>query len=425
MKDQEWIARLTAGACEHFNTLYGGDPTATERYLAAIAAFADLYGAGREIALVSAPGRTEVSGNHTDHNHGKILAAAVDRDTVMVCARSEGSTLRITSEGYGEIAVAIEDCKTPGRFPEGSSAALVAGLVGGLLRGGYAIGGVDAYLTTRVPEGSGLSSSAAFEVTVGAALSCLFCGGALSPVDIARLAQYAENVYFGKPCGLMDQLVSAVGGFVSVDFLDPTAPIVTPISSPLDAEGYCLAIVNTGGSHADLTDDYAAVSGEMRAVASYFGREVLRGVTEQELLANAPVLRRAVGDRALLRAFHFVRENERVTRAAEALAAGRIEEFLAAVRASGRSSFTYLQNVYTTKHPEEQGLSLALLLAEGALASHSAAWRVHGGGFAGTVQVFLRRTEAEGFSALMESVFGKGACMLLSVRREGATVLRP
>ena len=423
MKKNEWIATLSAGASLGFHTLYGEDPAALQRAIAAITAFCDAYGEERELILASAPGRTEVSGNHTDHNHGRILAAAVDRDTLVVASPSEGSVIRLLSEGYGEITVPIEACRTPGAFPEGSSASLVAGLVGGLLRGGYTVGGMDAYVTTRVPAGSGLSSSASFEVAVGAALNHLFAGGALSPVDIARLSQYAENVYFGKPCGLMDQIVSAVGGFVEVDFLDPAAPVVEPIASPLDEAGYVLAIVNTGGSHADLTDEYAAVSGEMRAVASYFGREVLRGIGEEELVASIPVLRRALGDRPILRALHFVRENKRVELASTALREGRIEDFLALVLASGRSSFEYLQNVYTPKHKDEQGLSLALALAEGALAGKAAAFRVHGGGFAGTVQVFLKREHAAGFSALVDSVFGKGACMLLSVRPEGATVL--
>ncbi len=423
MKDTEWIARLAERRSLQFTGLYGDDQDACDRYLAAIAAFCAAYGEGRDITLFSAPGRTEVSGNHTDHNHGRILAAAVNRDTVMIAAKSDAPLIRLTSEGYGEITVSLADCKEPHHYEKGSSAALIAGLVGGLARGGYTLGGLDAYITTRVPEGSGLSSSAAFEVVVGTALSHFFCDGALSPIDLARLAQYAENVYFGKPCGLMDQLVSAVGGFVEVDFRDPKAPTVKPITSPLEEAGYLLAIVNTGGSHADLTDEYAAVSAEMKAVASYFGKEVLCGITEAEIVSNIPVLRRALGDRPILRALHFVRETGRVALASRALSEGRIDDFLSLVLASGRSSFEYLQNVYTPKHKDEQGLSLALALAEGALAGKRPAFRVHGGGFAGTVQVFLPREHAQAFSALVDSVFGKGACMLLSVRSAGATVI--
>ncbi|MBR7095967.1 MAG: galactokinase, partial [Clostridia bacterium] len=217
----------------------------------------------------------------------------------------------------------------------------------------------------------------------------------------------------------------AVGGFVFIDFADPKTPVIEPIDFSLTEAGYALAIVNTGGSHSDLNDDYASVPSEMKQVAAYFGREVLRGITEGELLANAAVLRRAVGDRALLRAIHFVRENERVLSQAAALREGRIGDFLAGEIASGRSSFEYLQNVYTNKNVAEQGLSLALAVSEGALAARGGAWRVHGGGFAGTVQAFVRREDAESYAALVDSVFGKGACMLLSIRTEGATRILP
>ena len=425
MKSSEWLKIIENGTSATFTRLYGADPTAKERFATAIHAFEKQYGTDRDIALFSVPGRSEIIGNHTDHNHGAVIAGAIDRDIIAIAAKNDNGVVRVQSEGYRENRVEVAKAANPKNFSSFCSEALVAGVTGGFLERGYSVGGFDAYTTTRVLKGSGLSSSAAFEVMIGTVMNHFYNGGTVKAPEIAKIAQYAENVYFGKPCGLMDQMACAVGGFVFIDFADPESPVIEPIDFSMTDAGYALAITNTGGSHSDLNDDYASVPSEMRAVASYFGREVLRGISEGEILANAAVLRRAVGDRALLRALHFVRENGRVVAGACALREGRLDDFLAGELASGRSSFEYLQNVYTNKNVAEQGLSLALAVTEGALAGRGCAWRVHGGGFAGTIQTFVRRELAASYAELMDSVFGKGACMLLSIRKEGATRILP
>lgn len=417
MKATEWIAALQGGALEKTG-LYRDPQTAAQRMIAAITAFEKQYGEGRELHLFSVPGRTEVQGNHTDHQHGRVLAAAIDRDCIAVAARSDLPRVRIKSEGYPEDLVELSKCRE-GEYPAYSSASLIAGTAAALTEKGNNVGGFDAYTQSLVLKGSGISSSAAFEVMVGNIFNHLYNGGALTAEQLAINAKEAENRFFGKPCGLMDQMACAVGGFVYMDFADPVVPVIRPIPFSLTQKGYVLCIVNTGGNHADLNEDYASVPAEMKQVAAYFGRDVLRGVTEQMLVENAPVLRRCTGDRALLRAFHFVREDARVERTAAALQAGDMPAFLSSVLDSGRSSFCYLQNVYTVKNVQEQGLSLALCLSEGVLAGKGA-WRVHGGGFAGTVQAFVPQELAEGYGMLMDSVFGAGACMQLSVRECGA-----
>ena len=293
----------------------------------------------------------------------------------------------------------------------------------GFVNKGYALGGFDAYTTTEVLKGSGLSSSAAFEVMIGNILNHLYNGGTVDNKEIAKLAQYSENEYFGKPCGLMDQMACAVGGFVYLDFEDAANPVVEPIEFSLSGAGYALCIVNTGGSHANLNEDYASVPAEMKAVAAAMSREVLRGLDEAEVIKNVPSLRAKVGDRAILRALHFVRENGRVEAAREALKSARFSDFLDIILRSGRSSFEYLQNVYTSKLPTEQGLSLSLALADGYLSDKGGAFRVHGGGFAGTTQAFVAREHVAEYAALMDGVFGEGAAMLLNIRPEGAVRL--
>ena len=294
--------------------------------------------------------------------------------------------------------------------------------MGGFVRSGYAVGGFDIAMTSDVLKGSGISSSAAFEVMIGNALNHLYNGGKIPNTELAKLARYAENAYFGKPCGLMDQMACAVGGFVYIDFADPKEPEVLPVGFSLDSMGYALCIVNTGGNHADLNEDYASVPREMKAVAKELGREVLRGVSEAELVEKIPALRPKLGDRAVLRALHFIRENERVKRAKQALIDGRLEDFFKVVNESGSSSFKYLQNVYTTLNVSEQGLSLALSLAEGYLGGEGAS-RVHGGGFAGTVQIFVKKESLPGLIELMDSVFGKGSAVAFNVRPVGAVML--
>ena len=390
------------------------------RYAAAIDEFAAIYGADRDISLYSVAGRSELSGNHTDHNHGCVVAASIDLDIIAVASAREDSVIRIKSEGFPEDAVNFAEYAAPVEAKFGTSESIIAGMCQGFLKDGYKIGGFDAYTTSNVLKGSGLSSSAAFEDMVGNILSHMYNDGKVDNVEISKLAQYAENVFFGKPCGLMDQVACAVGGIVAIDFADPKAPVINKVDFDISAAGYNLCIVNTGGNHADLTDDYASVPAEMKAVAAYFGKAVLREVDEAQFMSSIAALRESVGDRAVLRALHFFSENKRVEKQKAALMGGNLDAFFAEVLSSGKSSFCYLQNVYTTKNLSEQGLSLALCLAEKYLSDKKAAWRVHGGGFAGTIQAFVPMADVEGFRTLMDGVFGEGKCIVLRIRPEGA-----
>ena len=405
-----------------FCGIYGSAALETQkaRYLHAVEEFEKLYGADREAALYSVAGRSELSGNHTDHNHGCVIAASIDLDIIAVASPSAGSVIRVKSEGFPEDVVdfGVYNAPNPARYEKSDS--LIAGMVAGFRKEGLAVGGFDAYTTSNVLKGSGISSSAAFEDMIGNILNYVYNDGKVSNVEIAKLAQYAENRFFGKPCGLMDQMACAVGGIIAIDFRDPSAPVIEQTDFDLSAAGYNLCIVNTGGNHADLTGDYASVPAEMKSVAAYFGKEVLRDTDENAVLAAIPTLREKVGDRAILRALHFFAENRRVAAQKAALKAGDLDTFLANVIASGRSSFCYLQNVYTTKNVSEQGLSLALCLAERVLSGKRAAWRVHGGGFAGTIQAFVPTEDVAEFRAVMDAAFGEGRCMVLRVRPEGA-----
>lgn len=421
MTANELKARIAAGALGAYAHLYPDLAAQAKRYTDAIDAFCALYGDDRDIRLFSVPGRSEISGNHTDHNHGKVLAGAIDRDIIAVAAKNTDGVVRIKSEGYPEDTVEIARAGDPAAFRSFSSCALLAGTCRGFTDRGYAVGGYDAYTTTEVLKGSGISSSAAFEVQCGNIMNYLYNDGRIANEELAKIAQYAENAYFGKPCGLMDQMACAVGGFLSIDFADPKDPVVTPVSFSLADAGYKLCIVNTGGNHADLNEDYASVPAEMKAVAAALGQEVLRGLTESDIIANIPLLRGTVGDRAILRALHFLRENDRVEKQTEALRRGDFDTFLSLVIASGNSSFKYLQNVFTVKNVAEQGLSLALAVTEGLLGDKKCAWRVHGGGFAGTIQAFVRAELAEDYRTVMDGIFGAGAVMMLSVRPVGAT----
>ena len=390
------------------------------RYSAAIDEFAAIYGSDREITLYSVAGRSELSGNHTDHNFGCVVAASIDLDIIAVASKRDDNVIAIKSEGFPEDVVDFSKYNAPIESKFGSSESIIAGMVQGFLKDGYAVGGFDAYTTSNVLKGSGLSSSAAFEDMVGNILSHMYNDGKVDNVVIAKLAQYSENVFFGKPCGLMDQVACAVGGIVAIDFKDPKAPVINKVDFDISAAGYNLCIVNTGGNHADLTDDYASVPAEMKSVAAYFGKNVLREVDEQEFYASLAALRESVGDRAILRALHFFGENKRVAAQKAALESGDLDAYFAEVISSGKSSFCYLQNVYTTKNLKEQGLSLALCLAEGYLAGKRAAYRVHGGGFAGTIQAYVPMADVDGFRKLMDGVFGEGKCIVLRIRPEGA-----
>ncbi len=420
MKAQELKKLLSEGALEKYSHLYSDIAAQTERFIAAIDKFTEYYGDGRDIAIFSVPGRSEIMGNHTDHNKGCVLAGAIDRDIIAVAAKNDDNVIRFHSEGYPEDVVDLEAAKSPDNFPNFKSGALVAGIAGGFMRWGLGVGGYDAYSTTEVLKGSGISSSAAFECMVGNVLNYFYNDGKVDNQEIAKIAQFAENVYFGKPCGLMDQMACAVGGFVYIDFEDNSNPIVEPIEFSLGSLGYSLCIVNTGGNHANLNDDYASVPAEMKAVAAVLGKEVLRELSEEDIIKNLPALREKTNDRAIMRALHFMRENKRVANAKEALKAKDADAFFEGVLASGNSSFRYLQNVYTTKNPEEQGLSLALALTDGYLSGKRAAYRVHGGGFAGTIQAFVPADMVKGYEELMNSVFGKGAVMCLNIRPVGA-----
>ena len=421
MKASELKKVILEGALEKYSNLYTDTEAQKKRFLAALDSYIELYGDESDgVGIFSVPGRSEISGNHTDHNRGCVLAGAIDRDIIAVAAKNTDGVIRFKSEGYPKTEIDLSAIDEPANFENYTSDSLIAGLAKGFVNESYSIGGYDAYATTEVLKGSGISSSAAFEVMIGNIFNYLYNDGKVSNVTIAKLSQFAENVYFGKPCGLMDQMACAVGGFVYIDFESPSDPIVDPISFSLTDAGYSLAIVNTGGNHADLNDDYASVPSEMKAVATEFGRDVLRGLTEADVISKIPQLREKLGDRAVLRALHFVRENNRVTKIRDALKNSDVKAFLDGVLESGSSSFKYLQNVFTTINVKEQGLSLALALTEGYLAGKDCAYRVHGGGFAGTIQVFIKNEYIGGFTALMDSVFGEGATMNLKIRPVGA-----
>lgn len=419
MKSKELKSQLLAGALDNRTDLYSDTASATKRIIDALEKFESLYGEDREVYVLSVPGRSEICGNHTDHNGGCVLAGAINRDIIAIASPNGEGVVRLKSEGYEESVIDIADTTDKTKFESFTSRALIGGMLAGFMGRGYEVGGFDAYTTTEVLRGSGLSSSAAFEVMIGNILNYLFNNGKVDNQDIAILAREAENNYFGKPCGLMDQMACAVGGFVFIDFEKGCAPVVKPTAFSLFERGYSLCIVNTGGNHANLNDDYASVPQEMRSVASHFGKETLRGITEEEIIAAIPSLRAEVGDRAILRALHFVRENNRVTSAYSSLVGGDFDSFLLTIRESGRSSFEYLQNVYTTINVGEQGLSLALALTDGYM-EKSGAYRVHGGGFAGTIQVFIPTEMLAGYVELVNSVFGEGAAMPLNIRPYGA-----
>lgn len=388
-----------------------------ERYISAVENFDATFGDGEgELKLFSAPGRTEIGGNHTDHNHGRVLAGSVDLDIIAVVRPAEGR-VRVLSEGYPMENVELDSLE-PCAEEKNTSRALIRGTAARFAQLGHQVGGFDAYLTSNVLKGSGLSSSAAYEVVFGVILNSLYNGETVDAVEVAQIAQYAENVYFGKPCGLLDQMASSVGSIITVDFADPANPVMEKVNLDLAREGYALCIQDVGGNHADLTDEYAAVPGEMKAVAASLGVSVLRETTMEKLLENIPALREAHGDRAVLRAIHFFEEDARVPRQVEALRSGDFEAFKKLIIASGNSSFEYLQNVYAACNVKEQGMSLALALAQRML-DGCGAWRVHGGGFGGTTQNFVPLSKLDEFKTTMEKVFGAGSCHVLSIRPVG------
>ena len=422
MNAVQLIAAIESGKYNgSFTELYGEEYIKAQeaRYIKVVNEFAKLFGGDREISLFSVAGRSEISGNHTDHNYGKVLAASINLDIIAAASPRDDLHINIKSEGFPIDEVDIAD-PTVDEALYYTSKSIISGMCSGFMKYGHKVGGYDAYTTSNVFKGSGLSSSAAFEDMVGLILNGFYNDGAVENAEIAKIAQYSENVFFGKPSGLMDQTACAVGGFVAIDFKNPKEPVIEKLPFDLTAAGYSLCIVNTGGNHADLNDDYASVPADMKKIASYFGKPVLREVGLDEILKNIKALREFAGDRAVMRAIHYKNENERVTAQTAALKSGDIDGFFAGVMASGNSSFKYLQNVYTVKNVEEQGLSLALCLAEIALAGKKAAYRVHGGGFAGTIQAFVANDDVPAFRAALDNAFGEGATTVLKVRPYGA-----
>jgi galactokinase len=374
---------------------------------------------GRKAAYIfSAPGRTELGGNHTDHQHGKVLAAAVNREALAAVAENGTGTVNLLSEGYPMCRIDLNDLSI---HPEeaGKTSALIRGVAAKFQE--YGLKGFDAYVTSNVLSGSGLSSSAAFEVLIGVIFNRL-CNAGKTPVEIAQIGQFAENVYFGKPCGLMDQTASSVGNIIGIDFQDPSVPIVTPIPFDFSSCGYQLCIIDSGASHADLTDEYAAITQELKAVCRFFGKEYLRDVSEEEFYENIAAVRKAAGDRAVLRAIHVFEENKRVEKQTAALLSGDFEAFLQLVTQSGYSSWLMLQNVVPAGRKENQEVAYSLAVAQQLLGGRGAC-RVHGGGFAGTIQAFVPGDMVDAFRSGMEKALGEGSCHIMAIRKEGGVLV--
>ncbi|HDK36554.1 MAG TPA: galactokinase [Bacteroidetes bacterium] len=407
-----------------FSHLYGSEASVIQkqirRYERILKSFQENFGE-KEAAFFSAPGRTEIGGNHTDHNNGKVLAAGVNVDAVAAAAKSSENRIVLLSEGYSTPFAVDLNRLDPVIEEKGTASALIRGIAARFKTSKYEIGGFQAYVSSDVLPGSGLSSSAAIEVLIGVILNEFYNSGQIPPGTLAAIGQFAENVYFGKPCGLMDQMASAVGGVVAIDFKRPGRPRVRKIAFDLNAFGYSLLIVNTGGSHADLTRDYASIPSEMKKLARFFGKETLSEITIEAVYQNIRALRAAVGDRSILRALHFFAENARVDAQAQALEKGDLQAFLRLIGQSGNSSWKRLQNCTRAGHPEAQGVALALALTEDFIeTTGSGACRVHGGGFAGTIQAFLPKKQVRPYKGMIEKTFGKEAVMNLAIRPAGA-----
>jgi len=398
--------------------LYGADwEKEKARYKEIKAGFEQFFGDPAGAKFFSAPGRTEIGGNHTDHNHGRVVAASINLDIVGLAKPTGTNMIRLKSVEYDRVDEVDITSLEPDPEDYGSRS-LIRGVCARCKELGFTVGGFDCFTKTRVMKGSGLSSSAAFEILLVTIVSCLFNNGEIDPVTAAKIAQYAENVYFGKPCGLLDQMASSVGGVTAMDFRDPEKPVIERRELDLDTYGYALCVVDTGGNHADLTDEYAAIPAEMKKVAAYFGKEVLRDVDERDFYGSLKALRTAVGDRAILRAMHFFDDDRLAGEESEALQKGDFDAFLRMVRTSGHSSLMLLQNVFPCSAPSEQGITLALSIAEFSLGGRGAC-RVHGGGFAGTMQAYVPLDLLDSYRKDMEEVFGLGCCHVLSVRDVG------
>ena len=421
-----WKQELSDGVhAARLASLYCCAPAETAskaaRYAAVLDGLEKTFGSHAEAGLYSAPGRTEIGGNHTDHQHGRVLAGSVNIDMIAAAAPNDKNQLRVQSEGYDLCVIDLNDLEAR-KEEENTTAALLRGECAAFTQRGAKLAGLDVYISSNVPKGSGVSSSAAFEVLIGVILNDCFMTEKVSPIAIAQIGQWAENVYFGKPCGLMDQMASSVGNIITIDFASPAKPVVEPVAVDFSKAGLALCILDSGADHADLTDEYAAIPAECRAVAAVCGGEVLRDVLFETFLAKLPECRRQCGDRAVLRAFHVYADNDRVAKQVAALHDGDFDAFLRLVNESGRSSWEYLQNVIPAGYKEHQEVGVTIAAAKHLLGDKGAV-RVHGGGFAGTVQAFVPVEMLDEFKAGMEAILGEGRCHVLSIRPEGGAVL--
>jgi len=421
-----WKQELSDGVhAARLASLYCCAPaeTASEaaRYAAVLDGLEKTFGSHAEAGLYSAPGRTEIGGNHTDHQHGRVLAGSVNIDMIAAVAPNDKNQLRVQSEGYDLCIIDLNDLEAR-KEEENTTASLLRGECAAFTQRGAKLAGLDVYISSNVPKGSGVSSSAAFEVLIGVILNDCFMTEKVSPIAIAQIGQWAENVYFGKPCGLMDQMASSVGNIITIDFASPAKPVVEPVAVDFSKAGLALCILDSGADHADLTDEYAAIPAECRAVAAVCGGEVLRDVPFETFLAKLPECRRQCGDRAVLRAFHVYADNDRVAKQVAALHDGDFDTFLSLVNESGCSSWEYLQNVIPAGYKEHQEVGVTIAAAKHLLGDKGAV-RVHGGGFAGTVQAFVPVEMLDEFKAGMEAILGEGRCHVLSIRPEGGAVL--
>lgn len=394
-----------------------------KRFQKVIDGFSETFGDGDSLRIFSAPGRTEIGGNHTDHQHGAVLAGGLNLDVIGAARLNGTNVIRIKSEGYPIDEVSLSELEAnPEEY--GKSGALIRGIAAKFSEMGYEVKGFDAYTISSVLKGSGMSSSAAFEVLVGNIVNEFFAKGEVNPVEIAKIGQYAENVYFGKPCGLLDQMASSVSGMVAMDFADVEKPVVEKIDFDFASTNHALCIIDTGADHSDLTNEYAAITVEMKKVAEFFGKEFLNDVKKEEFMKKIKDIREAVGDdRAVLRAFHYFNETERAKEEAQALKDGDFDKFLNIVKKSGLSSYTYLQNVFAASMPKSQAVSLSLAICDEILAERGA-YRVHGGGFAGTIQAFVPFDILDEFKSKIEAVLGDGMCHVLSIRPVGGCEIK-
>ncbi len=411
---------------DYITRMYGASPEILpyqrERHLKLVDQFNTNFKRQASADLFSSPGRTEVGGNHTDHNAGRILAAAIDLDIIALAACNDRGVIQIHSEGYPLISLRVDDLD-PVINERYTSTALVRGVCARFMQLGFSIGGFDAATSSLVPKGSGLSSSAAYEVLIAAILNNFYNNGQIDPIILAQISQYAENQFFGKPCGLMDQTICAVGGFVTIDFKDFQHPIVKKLDFDFGASGYIVVIVDTWGDHAGLNDEYAALEHEMASVASTLGGQVLREFSLQIIMENIPYLHARVSDRAILRAIHFYQDDQRVVEQVQALENGNIDRFLQLINESGQSSWMLCQNCYSPKSIERQGISIALAASEFILKDRGA-WRVHGGGFAGSIQAFVPNNLLQEYVQQMDGIFGTGSCHAVRVRQEGGSKMK-